>query len=129
MWRLISNTGKGLGAVLLTLLLTACGPVSYITKVTVSATRAVAEAETANAEQLAPYEYWSAKTYLHMAREKAGTADYELATDYGDRATQMAQKATRLAAERRKAGPEATPDGKDEEQPPSLKVVPATTQP
>ena len=130
MWRHIAKWGKGLGVLSVLAFLASCGPISYITKVTVNATRSVSEAETANAEQLAPYEYWSAKTYLQMAREKAGTADYELATGYGDLASKMAHKAVKVAAERRRAGPQAIPDGKDEEeQPPSLKVVPATTQP
>ncbi|MBW2731134.1 MAG: DUF4398 domain-containing protein [Deltaproteobacteria bacterium] len=109
--------------------LTACGPISYITQVTVTATRLTAEAETANAKQLAPYEYWSAKTYLHMARQKAGTADYELATTYGELATKMARKAIDVAADGRRAGPQVAPIGKEDEQPPSLKVVPATSQP
>lgn len=129
MWRHIAKHGKGLGALSVLLVLASCGPISYITKVTVTATRSVSEAETANAKQLAPYEYWSAKTYLHMARQKAGTADYELATAYGDLATKMARKAIDVAADRRRAGPQAGPDGRDEEQPPTLKVVPAATQP
>jgi hypothetical protein len=127
--------------------LPACGPIQYISTVTFKARRLVSEAKTAEAESFAPYEYWSAVTYLRMAREKAGYADFQNAKDYGDRAVAMAQKARELADERRRAGPSASPgtapgakgpatkaptkvklapDGKDEEQPPpAVKVVPS----
>lgn len=128
--------------------LPACGPIQYISTVTFKARRLVSEAKTAEAESYAPYEYWSAVTYLRMAREKAGYADFQNAKDYGDRAVAMATKARELADERRRAGPSAqpgapaeapekpaapakpakiklAPDGKDDEQPPSpVKVVP-----
>jgi hypothetical protein len=106
-----------------------CGPVQYLSTVSVDATKLVSEAKTANARMLAPYEYWSAVTYLHMAREKAGEADFEVSVDYGRRAIAMARKAIELAARRREQGPSARPimpdaDGRDEEAPPSVKVVP-----
>ena len=121
------------------LLLPACGPIQYISTVTFKARRLVAEAKTAEAEAHAPYEYWSAVTYLRMAREKAGYADFQNAKDYGDRAVAMARKARVLADERRRAGPTASPgstpstkpkvklapDGRDDETPPpAVKVVP-----
>lgn len=137
-------------------LLVACGPISYISTVSVRATRLVSEAKTAEAERYAPYEYWSAVTYLRMAREKAGYADFQVSVDYGDRAVEMARKARQLAAERRQAGPDSAPgsatapgsdgaprskapasaaparkvtpraDGRDDEQPP-VQVVPKKT--
>lgn len=128
-------------------LLAACGPISYISTVSVRATRLVSEAKTAEAERYAPYEYWSAVTYLRMAREKAGYADFQVSVDYGDRAVEMARKARQLAAERRQAGPDSAPgsdgakapasaaparkvrpraDGRDDEQPP-VQVVPTKT--
>lgn len=91
------------------LLVSACGPVDYLYTVTAKGTRAVADAKTAGAEKLAPYEYWSAVTFLRMAREKAGSADYEIAVDYGDRAVEMGRTAKRLASERAAAGPGAKP--------------------
>lgn len=124
-------------------LLAACGPISYISTVSVRATRLVSEAKTAEAERYAPYEYWSAVTYLRMAREKAGYADFQVSVDYGDRAVEMARKARQLAAERRQAGPDEAhrgkasgsaparkvrprADGRDDEQPP-VQVVPKKT--
>ena len=53
--------------------LSACGPIGYHYSVSLKAAQALAEAKAANAEKLAPYEYWSAVTYLKMAREKAPT--------------------------------------------------------
>ncbi len=104
-------------AVLGTALLTACGPVDYLSTVTLKATRALAEARTANAEKLAPYEYWSAVEYLQMAREMAAYADYLVANKYGEEAAKMASEARRLAAEKAQAGPAATATGGDESPP------------
>ena len=89
------------------LVLAACGPVDYLNTVTLKATRAVADAKAANAEKLAPYEYWSALTYLQMAREKVGYADYEDAVSYGEKSEEMAIKAKKLAAEKGQEGPDA----------------------
>jgi hypothetical protein len=99
--------------------LSACGPIDYLNTVTRKATRAVAEAKTADAERLAPYEYWSAVEYLHMAREKAAYADYQIAIDYGERSEKMGKEARRIASEKHQSGPTAlTPSG--DESPPDL---------
>ena len=94
-----------------------CGPIDYLNTVTRKATRALAEAKTADAERLSPYEYWSAVEYIHMAREKAAYADYEIAIAYGEKAEKMAKEARRIATEKGQAGPaaggdEAPPDTK-----------------
>lgn len=80
--------------------LTACGPASYLWIVAKDATRSVAKAKAANAPEFAPYEYWGAETYLHMAREKAAYADYELARKYGRLAVEMAEKGYEIAAKK-----------------------------
>jgi len=49
-------------------LLGGCGPFGYLGKVSRDATRAVADAKQAGAEQYAPYEYWGAVTYLEQAK-------------------------------------------------------------
>ena len=87
--------------------LAACGPVDYLNTVTLKATRAVANAKAANAEKLAPYEYWSAITYLQMAREKVGYADFEDAVEYGEKSEKMAKKARALASRIGRDGPSA----------------------
>lgn len=111
-----------------------CGPIKYLTTVTFKAERLIAEAETVEAEKYAPYEYWSAVTYLHMAREKVAYADHEVAIKYGERAVNMASKAQSLTEERRKAGepppgeeqppPVVQDEGEEKETTPAVKVVP-----
>ena len=88
--------------VLLTAALSACGPGLYIYTVTAQASRAVEEAKAVQAEERAPYEYWSAVQFLQMAREKAGDADYQIAIRYGRKAVTMSKDARRLSMERGK---------------------------
>jgi hypothetical protein len=126
---------RAVAAIAIALTLASCGPIQYLSKVSIEASREVAQAKTVGAEKHAVYEYWSAVTYLHMARQKAGTADYQLAIDYGERAHAMAKKAVTLSKERRQDGPrgpatkKSSPilpdaDGRDEKQPPAVQVVP-----
>jgi len=83
------------------------GPYAYVYMTTIKATRAVATAKAGNAEKMAPYEYWAAVTYLQMSREKATSADYELAYDYGKKARDMARKANKIAVSKGEEGPNA----------------------
>lgn len=78
-------------------LLSACGPFGYISKVSQKSVDAVQKAEQAQAETYAPYEYWAAKTYLERARVMMSYSEYERAFDYGSRAQQLAEAATRKA--------------------------------
>ena len=88
----------------------ACGPIEYLNTVTFNASQAVAEAKAANAEKLAPYEYWSALVYLRMAQEKASYADFQLSIKYGERAIKMGKKARKIAVEKGEEGPSAISD-------------------
>jgi hypothetical protein len=83
--------------------LCACGPFGYLNKVAKDATRAVADAKTAGAEQYAPYEYWGAVSYLEQAKILMAYSEYERSFDYGVRAKQLAEEAKRKA-ERRESG-------------------------
>lgn len=78
----------------------ACGPFGYLKKVSVDASRAVAQAEKAGAAQYAPYEYWGAVTYLEQAKVLMAYSEYDRAFDYGDRAKQLADEAKKKAAMR-----------------------------
>lgn len=91
-----------LAAVAMTFVL-GCGPFGYLTKVAKDATRAVADAEAAGAEEYAPYEYWGAKAYLEQAKVLMAYSEYERSFDYGTRAKQLAEEAKKKA-ERREAG-------------------------
>lgn len=74
-------------------LLTACGPVVYVSEVTRNASDAVEAARAARADKYSPY-YWTRATqYLRMAREVAGHADYQGANRFGRLATEAAEKA------------------------------------
>ena len=99
----------------------ACGPVEYINRVTMKASRALAEARAADAEKLFPYEYWTAVEYLNMAREKAAYAYYEVAISYGERSEQAAHEANRLANERMQT--------RTAQPAPSSEAIPAVTNP
>ena len=70
-----------------------CGPFGYIGRVATDASRTVADAEAAEAEKLAPYEYWGSVAYLEQAKVMMAYSEYERSFDYGDRATQLAEAA------------------------------------
>lgn len=108
------------------LALSACGPIDYLNTVTRRATRAVSDAKAANAEKLAPYEYWGAVTYLQMAREKVASADFEDAVGYGEKSETMAIKAKKLAADKGQEGPDAR---RSNQAPPEVITAPKATTP
>ncbi len=84
-------------------LLGGCGPFGYLGKVSRDASKAVADAEQAGAEQYAPYEYWGAVTYLEQAKILMAYSEYERSFDYGTRAKQLAEEAKRKS-DKREAG-------------------------
>jgi len=69
-----------------------CGPVES-TSLIVQADTAIHNANTAEAKKKSPYEYYAAEQYLHKAREKWGTSDFEYAIDYAKDARDLAIKA------------------------------------
>ncbi len=78
-----------------------CGPVYYSVNVA-GASQAVEEARQAGAERTAPYEYFYAEAHLRQAREFAGEAEYQTASDmasvaetYGNRARDIARRRQR----------------------------------
>jgi hypothetical protein len=79
-----------------------CGPFGYLKKVARESSKAVAEAEAAQAEENAPYEYWGAVTYLEQSKILMGYSEYERSFDYGERAKQLAEEAKDKAEKRRK---------------------------
>jgi hypothetical protein len=98
----------------LALLAPGCGPIEYLNQVASKAATAVAEAQKADAERWAPYEYWSAVEYLHKAREEGGYADFQVAVDFARKAQEFARQARDLARERAASSPEgmeAMPQG------------------
>jgi len=74
-------------------LLTACGPVVYVSEVTRNASDAVEAARAARADKYSPYYWTRANEYLHAAREEAAHADFQGANRFGRLATEAATKA------------------------------------
>jgi len=95
-------------ALLMLLSTMGCGPIEYITIVTFEASKAVHEAKSSRAADLAPYEYTAAVEYLHKARDVGGYARYHEAIEWGKKARDFGREATKLARERTSPG-EAPP--------------------
>jgi hypothetical protein len=124
-----SSVCRRLWVLVVPLVLAGCiGPIDYLNTVARKARRAVAEAEAVNAEKLSPYEYWSAVTYLRMAREKAARADFEDANKYGKKSVEMGELAKKLATEKASQGPNAT-ETPPEEAPVVIEPKPGEGQP
>ena len=118
----MGGCGRWLGLFLVTLFACswlACGPVEYLNQVTRRAATAFAAAQQVDAEKLAPYEYYTAKEFLHKSREVAGYSRYQLALDYGRRAEEAALKARALAVEKK-----AQPQTSEPTAPPTPPVAP-----
>ncbi len=80
-------------------LLAACGPSLYTFNI-IPASSAVEQAAQANAAEHAPYEYFTARTYLDKAREEAAEANYQDAIRFSERASEHGTKARDLARRR-----------------------------
>jgi hypothetical protein len=85
----------------------ACGPIEYVSQVTVRASTALAAAEQAGAAQYAPYEMTAARAYLDPAREEAGYAEYQSAIELGREAEDLAIRARAIAGEKKR--PDVSP--------------------
>lgn len=83
-------------------LVTGCGPVTYVSRVTFGASGDVAEARTVNGEQMAPYEYTSAVEHLRRAKELAGYARFHDANNFAAHAQKDAKDARKVAQRRTK---------------------------
>lgn len=62
---------------------------------------ALAEAQAIEARKYAPYEYYSAKEYIHKAREEAGYSDFQVAIQYAEKAEKYAKKSVEIAKKKR----------------------------
>ena len=86
-------------------LLVACGPVAYVSQVTIKADDALDDARAAGAEKYSPYYFTRATQYLRMAHEVAGRADFQGANRFGRLAEEAAIKA-KAEAEAKRAAPD-----------------------
>lgn len=74
----------------------ACGPIEFVSQVTIRAERAVSDAKLMHAERWAPYEYFGAAAYLEQAKFRAGYGDFQTSYRYGKKSEAMAKDAARL---------------------------------
>jgi hypothetical protein len=101
--RIARPSWRSAGLLALAIVCAGCGPFGYLKKVATDASRAVAEAEAAGAEEYAPYEYWGAVAYLEQAKVLMGYSEYERSFDFGERSKQLANEA-KIKAQRVKKG-------------------------
>lgn len=73
-----------------------CGPIQS-TPALIEADVEVEAARSAGAPVAAPYEFTSAEAYLRKAREEAGYAQYQPATDFALKARDLAREAREKA--------------------------------
>jgi hypothetical protein len=108
-----------------------CGPIQFVSQVTIRAEKAVADAKLQRADKYAPYEYYGAEAFLEQAMHRASLGDFQTSYRYGKRAEQMANKAAKLSKQRkeeegdvsRTERPEPRPS--DEATPPRRQTTPA----
>jgi hypothetical protein len=79
----------------------ACGPIQFISQVTIRAEKAVATAKLHKAHIYAKYEYYGAEAFLEQAKHRAGFGDFQTAYRYGVRSEKLANKAVKLTNLRR----------------------------
>lgn len=77
--------------------LAGCGPIQS-TGALIDADVEIEGARAAGAATASPFEFHSAESYLHKARELAGHAQYESSTTYASKARELAKEAHRKAA-------------------------------
>ncbi|HTJ46869.1 MAG TPA: hypothetical protein VL463_32420 [Kofleriaceae bacterium] len=99
-------TPRGWLAALLFCAASACGPIEYVSHVTMGASDKVEAARAADAAKWSPYWWTRAVEYQHKAKEEAAHANFEAANHFGRLSEEAATKA-REEALRRAADPAA----------------------
>lgn len=83
--------------------LTACGPVQS-TAYLLDAEVQIEAARTANAPKLAPYEWTSARLYIHKARQEVAYSNFEQGVAFAQKASKFANEAKAHAMEATQKG-------------------------
>jgi hypothetical protein len=81
--------------------LVACGPIQFVSQVTIRAEKAVSTAKLHKAHIYAKYEYYGAEAFLEQAKHRAGFGDFQTSYWYGVKAEKLANKAVKLTKLRR----------------------------
>lgn len=103
----------------------ACGPIQFVSQVTIRAEKSVAEAKLQHADKYAPYEYYGAEAYLEQAKHRAGFGDFQTSYRYGKKAEKMAKEAVRLTKIRREEEQDVTDGPEDSPAPTGERAAPA----
>ena len=85
-------------ALALILLFAGCGPTQSTVRLS-EASIALERARVAEADRKAPYEYYSARFYLHKAEEEWSYSDFEASFDYATEAKRASEAAILKAKE------------------------------
>lgn len=96
-WRRVGGA-VGIACLLVAAATTGCGPIKSTQRIG-QASVAVERARVVEAYRNAPYEYFSARYYLHKAREEWGYSEFEASFDYADEAREAAEAALRKTKE------------------------------
>lgn len=80
-----------------------CGPVTYVSRITFSATGELASAKASKSDNMAPYEYTAASEYHRRAQELAGYARFQDANAFAKKAGEHAVASKQVAQKRIKA--------------------------
>jgi len=91
----------GVCGVLIAAGLVACGPIQFVSQVTIRAEKAVSTAKLHKAHIYAKYEYYGAEAFLEQAKHRAGFGDFQTSYRYGVKAEKLANKAVKLTKLRR----------------------------
>lgn len=92
-----------MGQVLLLLTLSGCGGALYASKASTASSR-LEEAKKLSAEELAPYEFYSAMEFFKKAQEEAAFADYGDAVALAERSAEFSEIAIRLSGKAHRSG-------------------------
>ena len=83
-------------------LCSACGPVTYVSRVTFGSTGEIAEVKASKSDQMSPYEYTAAVEYHRRAKELAGYARFHDSNNFAKKARELAAAAKTVAQKRTK---------------------------
>lgn len=96
----------------------ACGPIQFVSQVTIRAEKAVAAAKLNKADIYAKYEYFGAEAYLEQAKHRAGFGDFQTCYRYGVKAEKMAKEAVTISKRRQEEEGDVGDSGEKRRSPP-----------
>lgn len=88
--------------------LSACGP-TQSTAFLIDAETMLEAARTAQADQLAPYEWTAARLYIQKSKEDVGYSEFEQAVEYSKKAVEFATRARDNALKAARKGEAPSP--------------------